>query len=62
MRVRESFLKNIFQGIDSDRDKIISLQEYAFWIRDYISASHPLQNIRKRYYVKEDDLAIATDG
>lgn len=62
MRVRESFLKSIFQVIDSNRDGVISLQEYAFWIRDFISAPHPLQNQRKRYYVKEDDLNIPTTG
>lgn len=62
MRVRETFVKLIFDSIDSNRDGQISPDEYITWVKDFIGNPHPLQNQRKRYYVREDDIAIPPTG
>lgn len=62
MRVRETFIREIYSNIDANKDGQISPEEFSTWLKDFVSNPHPLQNQRKRYYVKEDDLAIAVVG
>ena len=42
----------MFASIDSNRDGKISSEEYIQWIKDFVSNPHPLQNQRKRYYIR----------
>lgn len=62
MRVRETFINQLYSNIDANKDGQISPEEYVAWLKDFVSNPHPLQNQRKRYYVKEDDIAIAVIG
>ncbi len=62
MRVRENFLKSHFSVINANRSGNITSQDYSMWIKDFISNPHPLQNQRKRYYIREDDISIPREG
>ena len=48
--------------MDTNKDGYISPQEYNNWIKDFVSNPHPLQNQRKQYYLRDDDIAIAPAG